>query len=74
MEDLGLHLWNFIIGFLRAMDRVYIWITSPVGIKEFSIFGVTIWEEFTFVPLTIGGPVIVAILAIGVISLLNPFS
>ena len=74
MEDLGLHLWNFVVGFLNAMDRVYIWITSPVGVKEFTIFGVTIWQDFSFIPLEIGGTVIVTILVVGIVSLINPFS
>ena len=74
MANLGMELWKFAIGILEAMDRVYNWLTSPIKISEFVIFGVTIWEEISFTPLAIGAPVIITILAISIISLVNPFT
>ena len=74
MDNIGRILWNLTITILQAMGDVFEWLTTPKSIGKIEILGWEIMDGLTFTPLALSGGFILAILGIGLISLLNPFN
>ena len=74
MSDLFIYLWNLIISILQGMGQVWTFLTTPITIAQFEIFGVVLFEGVVFTPLAFGGAFILIVLGIGLISLLNPMT
>lgn len=70
--NLGMQLWDFILMIANAMGSVWDFLTSENTIGEISFFGITITQGFTFTPIELGIPVILAIVLAGLISLFSP--
>lgn len=71
-ENLGMQLWNFILMIAGFMGDIWVFLTSERVIGEIAFFGITITEGFTFTPIALGLPVIIAIVTAGLISLFSP--
>lgn len=74
MADVGRKLYELTISILQAMGDVWDWLNTRHVIGKIEIFGTTLSDGISITPLAFGGTVILIILAIGLISLVNPFN
>jgi len=73
MHNVGWDLWNMVKSLLLAMDGVYDFLTTWIlEVAQFEIFGLIIWEEFSFTPLGAIGQVIIFLLMVTLVSLFIP--
>ena len=71
-ENIGVILWDFIISIGQIMGSVWTFLTTEQTFAEFSVFGLTIIDGFTFTPIEITGVIIILIVTAGLISLFSP--
>lgn len=70
--SIGMELWNFILMIAGFMGGIWDFLTTETSIGSIAFFGITITEGFTFTPIALGLPIIIAIITAGLISLFSP--
>ena len=71
-SNIGNQLWDFILMIAGFMSDIWLFLTTELSIGSITFFGITITEGFTFTPIQLGLPVIIAIVTAGLISLFSP--
>jgi len=65
-------LWNFIVGILKVVPTLWVWIGQTHKIGGISILGVEIVKPYTINLLNGGGVLIIAILLVMLVALFWP--